>query len=95
MISSVKFEFSRGETANFSVGQCHHCMVDERKNGIRSPSGGESFVMDEAAKVTKEESVNVFDVVGFMSANEGNMMRDTDPMVEMFEDSSSEGTARV
>ena len=95
MISSTKFEFSRGETANFSVGQRHHCMVDERQDGIRSPSGGESFVVDESAKVTKEESINVFGAVGFVSPNEGNMMRDTDPMVEMFEDSSSEGTARV
>jgi hypothetical protein len=51
--------------------------------------------MDKSAKVTQEESINVFSAVGFVSANEGNMMRDTDPMVEMFEDSSSEGTARV
>jgi hypothetical protein len=55
----------------------------------------EAFIMDESTEMTDEEAVDVLGTIGFMPADEGDMMRDSNPLVEMVKDSCSEGTTRV
>jgi hypothetical protein len=51
--------------------------------------------MDESTEVAKEESVDVLCAIGFMTTDEGDMMRDSNPFVEMVKNCGCEGTSRV
>jgi hypothetical protein len=51
--------------------------------------------MDEFTEMTQEEAVDVLGTIGFMPADKRDVMRDSNPLVEMVKDSCSEGTTRV
>jgi hypothetical protein len=55
----------------------------------------EAFIMDESTEMTKEEAIDVLGTIGFMTADKRNMMRDSNPLVEMVKDSCGEDTTRV
>lgn len=55
----------------------------------------EAFIMDESTEMTKKEAVDVLGTIGFMPADKGDVMRNSNPLVEMVKDSCSEGTTRV
>jgi hypothetical protein len=51
--------------------------------------------MDESTEMTKKEAVDVLGTIGFMPADKGDVMRNSNPLVEMVKDSCSEGTTRI
>ena len=54
-------------------------MVDKRKDSLRCPFVGKTFIMNEASEVTNKETVNVFSAVGFVASDEGNAVWRSEP----------------
>ena len=51
--------------------------------------------MNESSEVTHEEAIHMLCTVRFVSANERDVMRDTQPSVKLIDDCGGKGGARI
>ena len=63
-------------------------MIDLRKNCVRCPTVLQSFVVGKTTQVTKKDSIDVFCPIAFMATDEGDVVRNTKPSVQMINNMS-------
>ena len=56
-------------------------MIDEWKDDVGGLAVNETFIMNKAVQVTKVDGVYVFRAIGFVSSNERDKMRNTQPEI--------------
>ena len=70
-------------------------MIDEWKDDVGGLAVNETFIMNKAVQVTKVDGVYVFRAIGFVSSNERDKMRNTQPEIQVTDYVAHKSTARI